>query len=175
MNSPAAGHDDSFPCEYTENLEILRRTDFFSGFPIEKLKVMAYLCTREEFSAGDFLFSQDDDDGKAFLVISGALTLVREDKDDTQTIQRFGAGELLGGLALLGPLQRLFSLEAETDATCLVMSREKFAKALEQFPDLLPRVHKAVVDRIRTWEKRHIFDMIEKGEGLSGRAGISAL
>jgi CRP-like cAMP-binding protein len=175
MNSSAAGHDDSCPCEYTENLEILRQTDFFSGFPIEKLKVMAYLCAREDYKAGDRLFSQDDDDGKAFLVLSGTLTLTREDKENSQTIRHFDPGELIGGLALLGPMQRLFSLDASSDATCLVLSREKFAKALEQFPDLLPRLHKAVVDRIRTWEKRHLFDMIENAEGLSGRAGISVL
>ena len=35
--------------EYQENLDILRQTYFFSGLPLESLKVFAYLCTREKF------------------------------------------------------------------------------------------------------------------------------
>jgi len=45
-------------CEYQENLGILRQTYFFSGLPLESLKIFAYLCTREKFREGEFLFRQ---------------------------------------------------------------------------------------------------------------------
>lgn len=175
MNSPAAGPDTSCPCEFTENLEILRQIDFFSGFPIEKLKVMAYLCTREAYGPGDLLFVQNEDDGQAFYVISGEVVLSHEANGRADTIGRFGAGELLGGLALLGSMRRLFSLRAASDTTCLVLTREKFVKALEQFPDLVPRLLKVVVGRIRNWEKRRLFAIIERGEDPAGKAGVSVL
>lgn len=175
MNSQAAEHDKSCSCELTENLEILRQIEFFSGFPIEKLKVMAYLCSREDYGPGDLLFSQDEDDGKAFFVISGEVVLVREKDGETNEVQRFGAGEFLGGLALLGSMRRLFSLKAAGETSCLVMNREKFVKTLEQFPDLVPRLLKGVVERIRNWENRYLFDIEEKGELPAGKVGVSAL
>ena len=65
--------------EFQENLGILRQIQFFSGLPLEALKVFAYLCTRETFRAGDYLFHQDDNDGKAFYILSGEAELVRRD------------------------------------------------------------------------------------------------
>ena len=65
--------------EFQENLEILRQMDFFSALSLESLKVLAYLCTRERFKAGDFLFRQDDNDGNAFYIMSGKAELVRQD------------------------------------------------------------------------------------------------
>jgi hypothetical protein len=50
--------DESSPipsCEYQENLDILRQTYFFSGLPLESLKIFAYLCTREKFKEGEVL------------------------------------------------------------------------------------------------------------------------
>lgn len=175
MNSPAAGPETSCPCELTENLEILRQIDFFSGFPLEKLKVMAYLCTRETYEPGDSLFDQNEDDGQAFYIISGELELHHQENGRVETIDRFETGELLGGLALLGSMRRLFSLKAATETTCLVLTREKFVKALEQFPDLVPRLLKVVVGRIRNWEKRNLFAIIERGEDPAGKAGVSVL
>ena len=42
--------------EFQENLEILRQTYFFSGLPLETLKIFAYLCTREKFRQGEHIF-----------------------------------------------------------------------------------------------------------------------
>jgi CRP-like cAMP-binding protein len=175
MNSPAAEHDGSGPCEFSENLEILRQTDFFSGFPIEKLKVLAYLCTREEFPSGDLLFATDEDDGRGFFVISGQLTLLFDAGGEALEVRRFGPGQFLGGLSLLGSMRRLFSLRSDTASVCLVIEREKFTKALEQFPELVPRLLQAVSRRVHAWEKRLLFDMVEEQVALAGRAGVSVL
>jgi hypothetical protein len=57
----------------------------------------------------------------------------------------------------------------------LVLTREKFAKAIEQFPELIPKIFKSVVDRIRSWDQDRLFEMTEKGLSLEGATGISAL
>ncbi|MFZ7125067.1 MAG: Crp/Fnr family transcriptional regulator [Desulfobacterales bacterium] len=175
MNSKAEEHDASCKCEYTENLELLRQIDFFSGFPIEKLKIMAYLCTRESFAAEEQLFAQSEDDGQAFFIISGQVELTHERNGAPEVVERFGPGAFLGGLSLLGRMRRLFALKATEKTVCLVMSRDKFVRSIEQFPELVPKLLNAVAERIRSWEKRHLFDMIEKNEPLAGRAGVSIL
>jgi CRP-like cAMP-binding protein len=110
-------------CEFQDNLEILRQTYFFSGLPLETLKIFAYLCTREVFRQGEHLFRQDEDDGRAFYIIDGRARLERNDNGKKIEIRDYQTGEFLGGLTLLGETRRLFSLKSVTDTTCLVLNR----------------------------------------------------
>ena len=131
MSSFTENNPGSKSSEFQENLEILRQMDFFSALSLEALKLFAYLCTREKFKVGDFLFHQDDNDGNAFYIISGKAELLRQDEGGDSNLKQYSEGEFLGGLALLGDMRRLFSLRASTDMTCLVLNRDKFSKALE--------------------------------------------
>ena len=175
MNSSAADNKTGGSCEFQENLEILRQIDFFAGLPIETLKIFAYLCSREKFQAGDYLFAQNDDDGQAFYLVSGRAVLLHATDDMQAEILDCGPGEFMGSLALLGSMPRLFSLRANDGVECLVMTREKFTKAIEQFPELMPRLLKSVVVNIRSWEKRCMAAMKSQGISLKGMVGISAL
>ena len=153
MSSFTAGDETCQGCEFTENLDVLRQIDFFSGLPIEKLKVFAYLCTREVFQEGDELFTQGEDDGQAFHILSGSVEMIHEDNGQTRIIKTLQKDDFIGGMSLLSPMPRLYSLKAKQEVVCLLMTRAKFSKALEQFPELMPRIFKAVVDGIRAWDK----------------------
>ncbi len=154
MNSNTEKNNDATTCEYTENLNILRQVDFFSALPLEAAKVLAYLCHRIHFKAGDFLFKQDDEDEQAYYIISGSARLFKIIADREQVVRDYEEGEFLGRLALMGAMRRLFSLRARTDMTCLTISREKFTKALERFPDVMPKLVKVIVENVYGWEKR---------------------
>jgi len=175
MDSSEEKNNSGATCEFQQNLEILRQIDFFAGLPMETLKVFAYLCERESFATGDHLYREDDDDGQAFYILSGQLCLSHETDGREVIIQNYDAGVFMGGLSLLGPMRRLFSLKAGQDSECLVLTREKFAKAIAQFPELIPKIFKSVVDSIRSWDQQLLFEMAEKGLSLEGAAGISAL
>jgi CRP/FNR family cyclic AMP-dependent transcriptional regulator len=161
--------------EFQENLEILRQTYFFSVLPLETLKIFAYLCTREKFRQGEHIFRQDEDDGQAFYIIAGKARLERRDNGEISEIRECEAGDFLGGLTLLGETGRLFSLKSVTDTTCLVLSREKFAKTMEQFPGLMMKICKAVAQHIDNWEKRFLADRGDQcGECLM-RLGVTLI
>ncbi len=142
--------------EFEENLELLRQIYFFSGLPLETLKVFAYLCSREKFKQDEYIFSQDEDDGQAFYIISGQARLERRDNGETIAVREYKTGEFIGGLTLLGETKRLFSLKSATETTCLVLNREKFSKTMEQFPGLLAKIFNAVARSIDTWEERFL-------------------
>lgn len=176
MNSSTENADFCRPCEFQEHLDMLRGIKFFSALPLEALKVLAYLCTREKFRPGDILLHQGEDDGQALYVLSGKAQLVRDEPAGDQIIREVEAGEFLGGLSLLGPMPRLFSLKAVEDTRCLVLAREKFTKALEQFPELMPKLIRAMVESIRTWEERFWSDRNEKCRTVcQPRMGVSLL
>jgi CRP-like cAMP-binding protein len=149
--------------------------DFFSVLSLEALKVFAYLFTREKFKPGDHLFHQDDNDGKAFYIISGRADVIREDERGETTFGQFGKGEFLGGLALLGDMRRLFSVRAQTDMMCLVMTREKFTKAIEQFPELVPRVMETMVKGVRFWEETLLLESGGLCDQCRRKVGVSLI
>ena len=155
MNS-SERNDANPSSELEDNLEILRQTYFFSGLPLETLKIFAYLCTREKFKKNEYIFKQHEEDGRAFYIISGKAILERQDNDTNKKIRDCATGEFLGGLTLVGEVRRLFSLKAEEDTICLVLEREKFKKTLEQFPDIMPLIFKAVAKNIDSWEERFL-------------------
>ena len=161
--------------EFQENLEILRQTYFFSGLPLETLKVFAYLCKREKLKGGEHIFRQDEDDGQALYIIDGKARLERQDNGKTAVVRDCETGEFIGGLTLLGEKRRLFSLKAVEDTTCLVLNREKFSKTMEQFPHLMFKICKAVAQNIDTWEERFLTDRADQcGECLS-KLGVTLI
>ena len=161
--------------EFQDNLEILRQTYFFSGLPLETLKIFAYLCTREKFKQGEFIFRQDEADGQAFYIIDGKAGLERRNNGETIQVRGCETGEFIGGLTLLGETSRLFSLKAVADTTCLVLNREKFTKTMGQFPDLMLKICKAVAQNVDTWEKRFLTDQGDQCGGCMRRLGVTLI
>ena len=141
---------------------MLRQIDFFSGLPLEATKVFAYLCIRDSFKPGDAIFQQGDEDDRAFYIMSGQAQLLRQNDDTPTALRDYGEGEFIGRMTLLGQRRRLFTLAATTEMTCLVITREKFTKALEKFPDLTPKFVEVVVRNIYRWEKH--FLQIQSGD-----------
>lgn len=173
MNLSSEKDETYHSSEFQENLEILRQIYFFSSLPLESLKVFAYLCTRETFEQGEFLFQQGDDDGQAFYIVSGKARLVHADKGGEQMIRDYDTGEFLGGMVLLGNMHRLFSLKALTEVTCLILTREKFSTTIQRFPDLMPKIIKSVVERIDAWEGGFLVSLGKGCEVCGQKVGVS--
>ena len=175
MNSSVEKTDVCLSCEFQENLDILRETYFFSALPLEILKVFAYLCTRETFKEEDYLISEGDDDGQAFFIISGKARLSYAGDEGERIVRDYEPEMFVGALSLMGKMRRLFSLQAITETVCLVLSREKFSKAMEQFPDQMPKVFNALVDRICTWEERMMKELNSTCESCQHKIGVSLI
>ncbi|MCU0559297.1 MAG: cyclic nucleotide-binding domain-containing protein [Desulfobacterales bacterium] len=163
------------PCEFKENLDLLRQTYLFSGFPLESLKVFAYLGTREKLHDGDYLFRQGEDDDQAYCIVSGKARLELGDNGPVRLIREVGPGDFIGGLALLGDARRLYSLRAIGEMVCIVLKREKFSKAVQQFPDQMPRIFRAVVEAVIDWEGRFLVALGADCGGCLPRLGVSLL
>lgn len=139
--------------EFQENLDILRQISFFSELPLESLKVLAYLCTREKFHVGENIFSQKEDDGRAYYILSGKGELSRTVHNEKHSVRECNAGMFFGSLTLAGNFDRLFTLTATADTSCLIIDREKFSKTFEQFPDLMPKIIQSLATSVATWEE----------------------
>jgi CRP-like cAMP-binding protein len=163
-------------CEFHDNISILRQIPFFSALPLEVVKIFAYLCSREVFKQGQSLFRQDEDDGRGYYIISGQAELLRTDNGQERVMGTYAEGSFFGSLALLSPMPRLYSLRVITSTlVCLTMHRTKFLKAVEQFPEIMPKVIRAVVDRINMWEKQLYSEPLQKEKPCRQQIGISLI
>lgn len=175
MNSNSDPNRTAEHCEFQDNLSILREISFFSGLPIELLKVFAYLCTREILKPGQNIFTQDDDDGCGYYIISGKAELLRNDTGTEHVIRSYEGGTFLGILALLGAMPRLYSLRAMETTVCLIITREKFTKAVERFPEIMPKLIQAIVTRITLWDKQAIHAGVGHRQQDNKQIGISVI
>ena len=143
--------------------------------PIEGLKVFAYICERERFKSGDFIFSQNEDDARAYFLISGTAELVRTINGEEHVLHEIIEEEFIGGLALLGVMRRMYSLRAKSDMVVLTIERDKFASAMSQFPDVWPKIVRAVAEGINTWEERYLVSHAERCEHCNPVVGVSLI
>jgi len=174
MNSSQEKDKVCIICEFQENLATLREIDFFSELPLDLLKIIAYLCAQEKYQEGDFLINKGEDDGQAFYIISGRAGLMYDSENkESHMIHEYGPGKFIGGLSLIGKMRRLFSLKAIEDTLCLVLTREKFSKAIAQFPDITPRLFQAVITRILNWEEKLFLEQGLNSDTINRIAGVS--
>ncbi|MDH3327661.1 MAG: Crp/Fnr family transcriptional regulator [Desulfobulbaceae bacterium] len=160
MNSYQEKNDLLAKSEFQENLDVLREVYFFSEFPLEVLKVFAYLCIREKYKEGDIIFSQNDDDGRAYYILSGQARLSRSHENKEVLVRTCGENTFFGAFTLAGMANRLFSLTALTNTCCLILTREKFQDTISQFPDSRQYIIQGLSDSIISWEEKYLNENI---------------
>jgi CRP/FNR family transcriptional regulator, cyclic AMP receptor protein len=145
--------------EYQANLEILMQLPLFAGLPIEPLKVLAYLCKRETYKPGEIIFHEHEVDPHAYHIVEGTGTLSRETGEEAEYTE-FGEREFIGSMSLFCDMKRLFTLRAKTKVICLTLSRDKFQKVVERFPEITSKMVEAILMGVHEWEERFIREHI---------------
>ncbi|MEF3697394.1 Crp/Fnr family transcriptional regulator [Desulfolutivibrio sp.] len=156
MNS-SMDHQDASDgaCGFTTHLDILREMPIFTGLSLDVLKVLAYLSSNETCRDGDRLCVQGEMFDSCRYITMGRVEILRAPENGTAAVVgTAGGGWTFGGLALLTHVKSLYTIRAKGDVECLVLSREKFQKAAERFPQVLPRVLHAVVEHMFSWEAK---------------------
>ena len=153
-NKECAPSERAGRCELDANLEVLRTIPVFSGIPLQRLKLYAYLCKRACYRAGEFIFHQGDSDDRGYILLAGKAQIVREYEDHSLFLNELREGEFFGGVALLSEIQRLFSVRATTSVECLTLDRESFRKLLVQFPEVGVKVLDLMIRRIVQMEEK---------------------
>lgn len=157
--------------ELKDNLQLLMHLPMLSDLPLEPLKLLAYLCRRQVFRPGQIIFHQEDLDPNAYLILSGTARLMLESPREIELIE-IGERDFVGGLTLFCEMQRIYTLKALTEVVTLTLSREKFQKTLEQYPDIGPRIFEATARSIIRWETHFVREHLSRCTQCRERMGI---
>lgn len=118
-----------------EEVAILRRVPLFERIEIKKLKMLALVCERLRFDAGQLLFRQGDDGDAAYVVLDGTAEILIEDGADATVISTARKNDLVGEIAILCDIRRTATVRATTTLDTIRIAREHFLLLLRESPD----------------------------------------
>lgn len=174
MNScTAPPNNGATSCGYTHHLDVLRDLSFFTGIPLDALKVLAYFSIKETFNEGDVLVHQGEVLDQFCFIHEGNIAVLRDFNDESVVVHHLRDNDFYGGMSLVSSAKSLFTLQVLSATTCLVIEREKFQKTVQRFPHILPHILEAVVDHVYKWEDKMLREMSREYFDSGSNVGLT--
>lgn len=129
-----------------DRVELLRRVDFFQGVAGHVLAALAHASDELALAEGDILLRQGEPGDRMFITLEGDLDVVF----DGRTIDRLGAGAVVGELAVLLPEARTATVRCATPARFLVVAKETVDELLLDHPEMALGVITSLVRRVHS-------------------------
>ncbi len=132
----------------------LKKVPLFANVHGEGLKRLSDSIRPKVISRGDLVFEQNDLGEEMYLVQSGRVVLYQLLANEEEHLEVVTPPGYFGDLALIDELPRSSSARAEEDSTLLVLHRENFRTAVQDYPDIAFAVFREFSRRVRRGEER---------------------
>ena len=128
-----------------ERERLLSGCSLFMGLPPEGLTVLANRATEVEFPEGHVIARQGEIGTGLFIIVSGAVKVVRSGEQ----LARLGAGDFFGELSVLDRMPRTASVTAEEPTRCLALASWDFDAAVAESPSIALAILRGLALRLR--------------------------
>jgi len=125
--------------------DLLSAARLFDGVDAEGMDRIAEVAVEVEFPAEHVIARQGDIGTGFFVVVSGAVRVVR----DGEVIARLGPGDFFGELSVLDGEPRLAQVIADGPTTCLALATWDFESVLLEEPRVTLAILRGVARRLR--------------------------
>ena len=173
MNSSTEQKPVGNACAYSDFLDIMRGLPLFARVPLDVCKVLAYLSTAETFQPGDYLVRQGEHAEAFYYLTCGRAEVSRLANGSEVTIKELGAGGSLGGLALILGARSLYSVRVVEQTKAMTLTREKFLKTVQRFPQVEPAMLQSLAEYLLAWEDRFLSRHPEEFAAMGQDFGLS--
>jgi CRP-like cAMP-binding protein len=118
-----------------ETLAFLREVRLFKDIATPELSVVAETLAERPLKRGQPLFREGDPGDEMFVVRRGSIVISKPVTGRVeQVLARIGPGDFFGEMSLFDQSPRSATVQAESDATLLVLDREALRRLTEQSP-----------------------------------------
>jgi CRP-like cAMP-binding protein len=131
--------------ETAERERLLAGCSLFMGLPTEGLAVLARRATEVEFPAGHVIARQGEIGTGLFLIVSGAVKVVRSG----ELLAELKAGDFFGELSVLDRMPRTASVTTEEETRCLALASWDFDAAVSESPSIALAILRGLAMRLR--------------------------
>lgn len=133
-----------------DDIALLARQPLLGLMDRDALRLLAFAAETRSLRAGDVLFRRGEGSDGAFLVISGAVALKRED-DGRPADEVVGPGTLIGELALFTALERPVTAIAREPTQVMRLARSVMRRVLGESPASAQAIAAAVAERLHAF------------------------
>jgi len=131
--------------ELMEKVFLLKGIPLFSKMSAEQLLPVAEIVREEEYGAGEIVFDEGDPGDVLYLVTSGSVEVVRDQK----RLALLGSSECFGDMAMLDQEVRSATIRVVDPVNLLAIAREDFLDLLDLYPALAKSVIAVLIGRLR--------------------------
>ncbi|MCZ6635877.1 MAG: sigma 54-interacting transcriptional regulator [bacterium] len=135
-----------------DRIDFLKTTELFAGVSNDLLERICGSMELADVRAGTTLFRAGDAGDAVYLVVTGTLSI---EKDDVQLVTR-GPGECIGEFALIDDAPRSTDVVAETDVRLLRWGRTDFQASFTQTPSVAQGLFRILLGKLREDVENHV-------------------
>jgi CRP/FNR family cyclic AMP-dependent transcriptional regulator len=118
-------------------IDYLRNNLFFEGLAHEDLDQVSKVCSLEEFSEGDRIFSEGAPGDKFYIIVSGGVRIEKEiPKGGPETLRTLTPGEEFGEMALVEEMPRSASALADEDSRLVSIGKSDLDRLFDENPSI---------------------------------------
>jgi signal transduction histidine kinase len=131
------------------NLELLRRSSFFSGLSDDDLNWLASQSEPVTLKPGELLVKQGSFGDCAYVILDGELEIKKHTGENEITIAVREAGEIVGEMSVLDRAPRNADIRAVKESRLLRIMKETFERLLATSPSAVLAILHTVTARMR--------------------------
>jgi CRP-like cAMP-binding protein len=129
--------------------DVLGKVPLFASVPARQVRKIASLGSLARYEAKSPIVTAGDP-GEAFYVILSGRAKIQRGRG--RAVAEIGPGSYFGEMALIDGAQRSATIVAETETTCLLLTRKRFAKVLRGEPSVALALLRTLATRVRELE-----------------------
>jgi NTE family protein len=132
----------------TEWVPLLRKVFFFSGFSEEELAGLLQVMSLLSLPKGAVLFRRGDPGDALYLISSGRVRVVEDERPGEKVLAYLGRGDSLGEMSLLTGEPRPHTAVVDATAEVLVLYRKDFDPLLRTLPSMAVHIARVLSRRL---------------------------
>ena len=133
----------------------LKSTPLFRNVPGEGLKRLSDFIQEKAVLAGEIVFREDDFGDEMYLVRAGQVSIHQELGQGPALIEMVEPGGYFGEMAIIDDLPRTATATAEVDTSLLVLHKNDFRTAVQDYPDIAFEIFREFTRRLRRSDRRY--------------------
>ncbi len=126
-----------------EKVELIKRAPLFANCSKRELEQIAHIADEIDLAEGKALTREGDRGREFFVLLEGDADVTQ----DAQSINRLGAGDFFGEIALVEDRPRTATVTATSPIRALVITDRAFRQLLDQQPEIRDKVLAALAAR----------------------------
>ena len=125
-------------------VKLIEKVPLFSKLSRKGLEDVAHLADELDLPAGKVMAKEGDRGREFFVLLDGEADVSKGD----QSVNRMGAGDFFGEIALVTHMPRTASVTAIGDVRVLVITERDFNALLKRSPEISRGIAEALAERI---------------------------